>query len=144
MSSSSAHQADGYYDDFGRYIYGHYNEYNEWIDVGFYDESNTWVDLTVTDVNGKPIGNKHDKYGRLLDQHKLNIITDDGPEELPKFVSKWRGPLMASAADAAAASKVAWPDIPFVVHLKRLDIFESVQPKAQQATTNQEESRRIR
>jgi len=89
-----------------------------------------------------PDGANVDKEGRLLmgEQKDLTNV----PEDYSTFVSQWVAPWMAQLADAHQASKFVWPDIEETVMLKRVDCFELNYPRCQQATTDLEESRRVR
>jgi hypothetical protein len=80
-----------------------------------------------------PTGNYHDAEGRLIDTSKVDD-TDWAEENLKDFVQEWQPQRLASVADAKKASSLAWPTIPFIVKLKRLDIFEHDHPKSQQVT----------
>lgn len=85
-----------------------------------------------------------DEQGRLLDPQKYAENNPDAPEDLKVFVSLWKQHKFAVQSEWAAASKYIFPEIDEVASLKRLDIYQLEKPKLQQATSNSEESQRIR
>ena len=89
-----------------------------------------------------PDGAIIDSEGRLLMGEKEDDEWE--PEVYETFVSEWTSPWLCSEADGAASSMYAWPDIADNVILKRIDVFELEYPQCQQATSDREESRRVR
>lgn len=102
-----------------------------------YDES------AMVAYTGPPPGHVLDEYGRLM-KPEHEQVNENYPEELEELISKWQEQKLSSKLDWAWTSKIAWPDLAHTVMLKRLDLFESDTPKLQQATTNIDQSRRIR
>ncbi len=108
--------------------------YTEWADeTGYYGTE-----------SGEP--DARDEEGRLLDTRKVaelhNAFT---PEDFDLFLSQWKPPrLVASQRDWAFASNFVFPDIPRVVLLKRLDIFERMVPRTHQASMDPVQSLKIR
>jgi hypothetical protein len=85
----------------------------------------------------------HDSAGRIL----LDSIVDPNEEALEDpdvFISQWNKQRPSSILDGPNASLSVWPRVGYTVHLKRLDLYQCGHPKAQQATTNREESLRMR
>jgi hypothetical protein len=109
---------------------GNYDEYEQDYAVVPFDDS-------------IPPGHVHDEMGRLLKPAHL-IVRDEHPERYELFVSKWLEQKLSSKVDWEWTSRIVWPDLPYTVLLKRLDVFECELPKLQQATTDITVSRRIR
>ena len=110
-------------------INGHYDEWGEWIPMVHYGFA-------------PPEGHLVDAAGRLLG--KAPPVEDEwAPEEFGTFVSEYRKPFMSARVEGQIW-KYVWPDIDEEVRLQRLDIFDLDYPKTQQASTDREESRRIR
>ncbi len=86
-----------------------------------------------------------DAMGRLIDPRKVaDLHSTLIPEDPEVFFSLWKPQRLASQADWAFSSSFIFPDIRRVVQLKRLDIFESLLPRCQQASSSAEMSLRIR
>lgn len=112
-------------------------EYQE----GYYDEWGEWHAYEKAPGYAPPAGHHVDAHGRLLGAPPKQEDPWE-PEDYGTFVSEFKAPYMAAKQEGI--SKYAWPDIPEDVRLKRLDIFELDYPKTQQATTDRQESQRIR
>lgn len=68
----------------------------------------------------------------------------DEPEEESLFISEWNEQVPASKTEADAVSLCVWPHVDSIVTLKRLDVYQCSEPKAQQASTNPKESLKMR
>lgn len=128
--------SDQYYD-----IYSDPN-YNPETNQYWNEEQGIWEDYVPPGYYPAPADAVVDKDGRLLSSEPIK--SENEPEEYSIFVSKWNPPWLASLSDGAAASHYVWPDISECVMLKRVDCFELDSPRCQQATTDIEESRRVR
>jgi hypothetical protein len=89
-------------------------------------------------------GQMIDAHGRLMRDMTHYVDPDYSPEEIPKFITVWQKPQMTLATDWAWTSPFAFPDIPQVVKLIRMDIFEKDLPKLQIGTIDRKESVEIR
>lgn len=102
-------------------------------DECYYDENGNWVNP------------RHDAEGRLLKLVKNVVNYDEMPENLDTYVSKWETVKLSSKIDWDWTSRFAWPDIKdSIVHLKRLDVYQTDAPISQQATTDITLSRKMR
>mmetsp|Transcript_15284 Transcript_15284/g.33737 ORF Transcript_15284/g.33737 Transcript_15284/m.33737 type:complete len:421 (-) Transcript_15284:53-1315(-) len=115
-------------------------------DQGYYDEYDNWIYYEGFGDSGIPEGHVHDEQGRLMKSPAdlALLVDEDDPEELELLVSAWQMQEPATVKDAAWASKVAWPNEPNTVYLKRIDVFEQQSPHLQMASTSIDHSRRIR
>lgn len=86
----------------------------------------------------------HDEMGRLLMPIHERIDHETSAEDLEVFTAAWQPQRLSSRRDWEWTSRIAWPDIPRVVQLKRLDLFEHQNPRLQQGSTDVSASRRIR
>lgn len=89
-------------------------------------------------------GQTIDEEGRLLVDMTTYIDPKYLPEDLVRFVSRWQKPQYSSQADWGWTSPFVWPDVPHLVKLVRMDIFEKDVPKLQIGTTDREDSTEIR
>ena len=128
----------GYEEEYDLYADPNYDP-----DEGKYynEDTGIWEDYDPN-VIPPPSGAIVDKDGRLLASEP---VLDPWPiEDYNTFVSTFNSPWMAAVEDGAQASKYVWPDIEGCVNLVRVDVFELDYPRCQQATTDVEESRRVR
>ena len=95
-------------------------EYSE----GYYDADGNWV-----------------SYAQ--EEEEENFLSDEA-EEYYTFLQEWNPLPLPMTADEDAMSLSVWPEIDFTVRLRRLDIFQSLVPKAQQATMDRDESMSMR
>ena len=105
--------------------YQDYQDYNdqpqpgyEYSDQGYYDADGNWV---------------------WYAQEEEDFLSDE-VEEYYTFLQEWNPLPLPMTADEDAMSLSVWPEIDFTVRLRRLDIFQSLVPKAQQATMDRDES----
>ena len=89
-------------------------------------------------------GTVHDQDGRILINPNESNIADVLVEDYNVFVSKWQPTRLASQMDWKTTSLNVWPDVPFVVQLQRLDIFNCDVPVSSQGTIVTSQSRIIR
>ncbi len=124
--------------------YDPYSDPNYNPETGQYynEETGLWEDPVDPYAYPPPDGATLDKDGRLLAGEPQTNEWE--LEDYNTFVSNFNKPWMASVADGKQASKYVWPDIDDCVKLKRVDVFELDFPRCQQATTDIEESRRVR
>ena len=111
------------------------------------DDDGKWHEPVEVDPDAPPYypppkGAIIDAEGRLLSVEQIESEWDI--EDYNTFVSEWKSSWMSSAMEGQSASFYVWPDIPTEVNLKRVDVFELNYPSCQQATSDREESRRIR
>lgn len=86
----------------------------------------------------------YDAEGRLLKDASLLVNEAYVPEDLDVYVSKFQTQTLSAEKDWAWTTNYPWPELSFIVKLKRLDIFQTDAPLSQLATTDLEESHRIR
>ena len=83
--------------------------------------------------------------GRLIDQQRLwEMRQPDLPEDFNIFLSKYDRPWMSSPVDWPKTSKVSFPDLNFIVHLQRFDLYSCTNPPCQLGTTNSKDSAKYR
>jgi len=112
---------------------GTFQAYNdEQLYDGYYDEAGNWISTGYSDEYG---------YGYAAEEE--NFLSDEA-EDYTLFMSEWNPVPRPSTMDEDAVSVSVWPEIEYTVRLKRLDVFQSLVPKAQQATTDPTESLRMR
>ena len=111
-------------------------------DEGYYDEWGEWVPVVRNRGIAPPEGHIVDAAGRLLGQAPP-VEDPMAPEDYSTFVSGYVKPFMSARVEGQIW-KYVWPDIEQEVRLKRIDLFELDYPKTQQATSDREESRRMR
>lgn len=84
-----------------------------------------------------------DYAGDSLVSNESEHIFEEAEEE-SLFLSEWNEQVPASKMEEDAMSMCVWPYIDNIVRLKRLDIYQCMEPKAQQASSDPLESLRIR
>jgi hypothetical protein len=101
-------------------------------DECYYDEYGNWINP------------RHDAEGRLLKPTAAIVNYEVVPENIDVFISKWERILLSQKADWHWTSKFAFPEIPQIVELQRLDVYQTDFPISQQATHDLVLSRKIR
>jgi hypothetical protein len=102
-------------------------------------------DGQVIPVYDPPEGHIIDEVGRLLTDPNAQIDPELLPEDnFEAYISLWQPPMISAEKDWGWGSKIVWSDVPRVVVMKRLDVYEQQIPRLQIGTTNIEESRSLR
>jgi hypothetical protein len=96
-----------------------------WDSVGYYDEAGNFI-----------------YYEQQQEQE--DFLSEGVAEEYELFLSEWNPLPSPTVADEDAMSLSVWPECDFTVRLRRLDVYQSYAPKAQQASTDPKESLRMR
>lgn len=89
-------------------------------------------------------GQQLDEHGRLMKDLTNYVDPEYLPEDVSKFITRWQKPQKTLPADWVWTSAFVFPDIPQIVNLIRLDIFEKDIPRLQIATIDRKESVALR
>lgn len=124
--------------------------YNEYGDQSYYDESGELLQHPYYEESGEN-QSYYDESGNLIQQpyyeetgELIEDFLSDELEEESLFLSEWNEQCPASKREADAVSQSVWPYIDNVVYLKRLDLYQNLTPKSHQATSDHQESKKIR
>jgi hypothetical protein len=85
-----------------------------------------------------------DEQGRLLRDLTNYIDPNYEPEDVNTFVRLWQKPQLSMKSDWTWSSAFVFPDIPQVVILTRMDVFEKEIPKLQIGTIDRKDSIEVR
>ena len=115
--------------------------------VSFYsstDTYDTYPNHAVQEYVDPYLGYQIDDQGRLLIDMSTYVDPAYLPEDISKFVCCWQKPQISSQSDWGWTSPFVWPDVPNLVKLIRMDIYEKDVPKLQIGTIDHEDSLEIR
>jgi hypothetical protein len=114
--------------DYSGYEYGEYGEGGGEVD--YYE--------------GYEYGENGTEYYEYQDGQTVQNFISDEPEERDLFICEWNPlprPLVESEAHTSAS---VWHEIDGIVRLRRLDVYQSLFPQAQQASADPKESLKMR
>lgn len=118
------------------------NETNSSLVV--YDEYGQELQSNSIVLYAPPEGHIVDNEGRLLKDPRGLADEDSLPEDIDLYISKFQKIQLSSSMDWKWTTKIPWPEYDFIVELRRMDIYEKQNPHLQIATTDINDSRKIR